>query len=497
MPVSGLSSVPHPGAASTGSSSDGHEQRADEPLRPATTAATVPRTPRLCIGGSVGATGFGPRGAPRTMGRCPSPPPSTPPRSSSPSSSTTTTASCPPSCRTRAPAQVLMMAWMNAETLRMSLAEGRTVFWSRSRQEVWRKGDTSGDRQFVRSAVLRLRRRHAAVRGRAGGQGRLPHRRAHLLLPVLRVTLPARPRGVPGARPRRTRSSRCGARCWATSPRRSPRSPASSATSPASCSSRWSTASGGAAGRSSAATRSPRSPPAAARSRSAGTLPDGVPLDRGILAARRGGARPPGGPRPSTTSRRCTAGSSATSATTSCARSSTCPNVPPDDLGHPDAVVSVIGQLAAYDHWRQRVTLIDNVLVEPGLVRRGARRPLRRRGRRASTQLAARRQPRRSTSRSSSRPIPTRRCPRSRSTMGAEAYCRAVEVAKEHILAGDIFQVVAGPAVRPRPRRRAVRRLPGAAPGEPEPVHVLRAPAGPHPRRARRPSRWCSCSTAR
>jgi phosphoribosyl-AMP cyclohydrolase/phosphoribosyl-ATP pyrophosphohydrolase/phosphoribosyl-AMP cyclohydrolase len=47
---------------------------------------------------------------------------------------------------------VLMMAWMNAQTLRMSLEEGRTVFWSRSRQEVWRKGDTSGDRQFVRSA---------------------------------------------------------------------------------------------------------------------------------------------------------------------------------------------------------------------------------------------------------------------------------------------------------------------------------------------------------
>jgi phosphoribosyl-AMP cyclohydrolase len=48
---------------------------------------------------------------------------------------------------------VLMMAWMSAETLRMSLAEGRTVFWSRSRQEVWRKGDTSGDRQFVRQAL--------------------------------------------------------------------------------------------------------------------------------------------------------------------------------------------------------------------------------------------------------------------------------------------------------------------------------------------------------
>jgi phosphoribosyl-AMP cyclohydrolase len=48
--------------------------------------------------------------------------------------------------------QVLMMAWVNEETLRLSLAEGRTVFWSRSRQEVWRKGDTSGDVQWLRAA---------------------------------------------------------------------------------------------------------------------------------------------------------------------------------------------------------------------------------------------------------------------------------------------------------------------------------------------------------
>ncbi len=47
---------------------------------------------------------------------------------------------------------VLMMAWMNRETLQMSFDEGRMVYWSRSRQEVWRKGDTSGDRQFVREA---------------------------------------------------------------------------------------------------------------------------------------------------------------------------------------------------------------------------------------------------------------------------------------------------------------------------------------------------------
>ena len=48
--------------------------------------------------------------------------------------------------------EVLMMAWMNAESLRRTLEEGRMVYWSRSRQELWRKGDTSGDRQFVREA---------------------------------------------------------------------------------------------------------------------------------------------------------------------------------------------------------------------------------------------------------------------------------------------------------------------------------------------------------
>ena len=47
---------------------------------------------------------------------------------------------------------VLMVAWMNAETLRMTLDEGRMVYWSRSRQEIWRKGDTSGDGQYVREA---------------------------------------------------------------------------------------------------------------------------------------------------------------------------------------------------------------------------------------------------------------------------------------------------------------------------------------------------------
>lgn len=45
--------------------------------------------------------------------------------------------------------QVLMMAWMNAESLRRTLQTGETVFWSRSRQEIWHKGGTSGNTQRI------------------------------------------------------------------------------------------------------------------------------------------------------------------------------------------------------------------------------------------------------------------------------------------------------------------------------------------------------------
>ena len=44
---------------------------------------------------------------------------------------------------------VLMMAWMNAESLRLTIEKGETVFWSRSRQEIWHKGATSGNVQKV------------------------------------------------------------------------------------------------------------------------------------------------------------------------------------------------------------------------------------------------------------------------------------------------------------------------------------------------------------
>ncbi len=47
---------------------------------------------------------------------------------------------------------VLMLAWMDDEALRRTLATGRTWFWSRSRRKYWCKGETSGDRQYVREA---------------------------------------------------------------------------------------------------------------------------------------------------------------------------------------------------------------------------------------------------------------------------------------------------------------------------------------------------------
>ena len=52
----------------------------------------------------------------------------------------------------QATGRVLMLAWMNEATLRRTLREGRMVYWSRSRSEEWAKGDTSGDRQWVREA---------------------------------------------------------------------------------------------------------------------------------------------------------------------------------------------------------------------------------------------------------------------------------------------------------------------------------------------------------
>ena len=50
--------------------------------------------------------------------------------------------------------EVLMVGWMDDEALRRTLTEGRVTFWSRSRGEYWRKGDTSGHAQYVKAVSL-------------------------------------------------------------------------------------------------------------------------------------------------------------------------------------------------------------------------------------------------------------------------------------------------------------------------------------------------------
>ena len=50
--------------------------------------------------------------------------------------------------------EVLMVGYMNDEAQRRTLTTGRVTFWSRSRQEYWRKGDTSGHVQYVKSLAL-------------------------------------------------------------------------------------------------------------------------------------------------------------------------------------------------------------------------------------------------------------------------------------------------------------------------------------------------------
>ncbi|MGW0432667.1 phosphoribosyl-AMP cyclohydrolase [Micromonospora sp. NPDC003197] len=50
--------------------------------------------------------------------------------------------------------EVLMLAWMDDEALHRTLTTGRATYWSRSRQEYWVKGETSGHHQYVRSVAL-------------------------------------------------------------------------------------------------------------------------------------------------------------------------------------------------------------------------------------------------------------------------------------------------------------------------------------------------------
>ena len=76
---------------------------------------------------------------------------------------------------------VLMLGFMNEEAYEHTMRTGKVTFWSRTRQKLWTKGETSGNFLYVRRVHRGLRRRHPADRGRPGRTG-LPHRRRQLLL---------------------------------------------------------------------------------------------------------------------------------------------------------------------------------------------------------------------------------------------------------------------------------------------------------------------------
>ncbi len=116
------------------------------------------------------------------------------------------------------------------------------------------------------------------------------------------------------------------------------------------------------------------------------------------------------------------------------------PDPPPDDLGFPDAILSVIGHLAAFDHWRQRVCLIENVLVDPGATAAELDDAYDRAAARLDVSASDLGRPLQYSP--AAPPDPADPLPEVRSSVGTRAYCDAVQVAKEHILAGDVFQVV-------------------------------------------------------
>ena len=116
------------------------------------------------------------------------------------------------------------------------------------------------------------------------------------------------------------------------------------------------------------------------------------------------------------------------------------PEPPRDDLGLPDAVLSVIGHLAAFDHWRQRVWLIENVVVGEGAATADLDLAYDLAAARLDASAADLGRP--LSYAPAEPPDPADPLPEVRSTVGPRAYCDAVDVAKEHILAGDIFQVV-------------------------------------------------------
>ena len=374
------------------------------------------------------------------------------------------------------------------------------VYWSRSRQELWRKGDTSGDHQTVREAYYDCDGDTLLFKVDPARPRRLPHRRPHVLLPpfgtprLMRCD-PPEPGGVPRARRPVTRSCRCGPSCSPTSRRRWRRSRSWSATARGSCSSRSSTASGGAGSPSSGATRWRPSRCATASSRSTATPTCEVPTDRGMLAALEVLLDTYRGPELDELPP-LTGGMMGYLGYDVIREVEHLPDVPPDDLGVPDAVMSMIGSLAAFDHWRQRVTLIESVPTH-GARRRRARRRLRRRRRSGSPPRsptsAARCRTRRSSRRDRDDPLPD---VRSSSMAGGDVPAggqvgQGAHRGRRHLPGG------ARPALRPRPARPTRSTSTGCCARSTRARTCTSCARRSSRSSARRPSRWCSCGRAR
>jgi anthranilate synthase component I len=116
------------------------------------------------------------------------------------------------------------------------------------------------------------------------------------------------------------------------------------------------------------------------------------------------------------------------------------PDVPRDDLDYPDAVLSLTGHVTAFDHFRQRLYLIENVLLTPGAPDRAAAAAYDD----AQSRLDARVD-------ELARPLPyvpspppgeLDELPEFRSTMPGGLFQAAVEAAREYIFAGDIFEII-------------------------------------------------------
>ncbi len=117
------------------------------------------------------------------------------------------------------------------------------------------------------------------------------------------------------------------------------------------------------------------------------------------------------------------------------------PNVPPDPIGWPDAVLSLTGHVTAFDHFRQRLFLIENVFLDSEAKAADVDSAYEQAVVRIATMVDE-----------LARPLPylpspppadnLTELPKVKRSMSSEMYREAVEVAKEYIVAGDVFQVV-------------------------------------------------------